>query len=65
MRLLGSWFLADLTSENDDVMSSLSENQPAPDIYCIGDWIVPTENWIINRIGPLMLKPSLKTAKGR
>jgi len=58
MRLLGSWFFADLTSDNDDVMASLSESQLALDIYCIGDWIVPTENWTINRIGPLMLNPS-------
>ncbi len=55
VRLLGNSFLADLTSKNDDVLSSLSESQPAEDIFCLTDWIVPTENWKINQLRPLTL----------
>jgi hypothetical protein len=41
-RVYGNWFLADLTSGHHDVPGSLSDGEPAADIFCIADTIEPT-----------------------
>jgi hypothetical protein len=41
-RVYGNWFLADLTSDHHDVPASLSDGEPAADIFCIADTIEPT-----------------------
>ena len=42
LRVYGNWFFAYVTSENLDVLSSLSEGQAAPDIIRFADSIEPT-----------------------
>jgi len=43
LRVFGNWFFADVTSENRDVLASLSEGQSAADIFRFGDTMEPTE----------------------
>jgi len=61
MRVFGNWFFADVTSENRDVLSSLSESKPAPDIFRIADSIAPSRGW--GSLGPNPL-PSAKNQPG-
>ena len=42
-RVFGNWFFADLTSDQRDVLASLSESEPAADIFRIADTIEPTD----------------------
>jgi hypothetical protein len=44
MRVFGNWFLVDVTSENRDVLSSLSASEPGTDIFRIADFIEPTKH---------------------